>query len=71
MGKDSLPTLRLSLIHISLGLNAQNYSEASEDSSLQLFDNCRFLNDMPLAFCIIELVFDAEGHGVDLSLIHI
>ena len=20
---------------------------------------------MPLAFCIIELVFDAEGHGVD------
>lgn len=52
-------------IRKALGLNAQNYSEASEDSSLQLFDNCRFLNDMPLAFCIIELVFDAEGHGVD------
>ena len=49
-------------IRKALGLNAQNYSEASEDSSLQLFDNCRFLNDMPLAFCIIELVFDAEGH---------
>ena len=52
-------------IRKALGLNAQNYSEASEDSSLQLFDNCRFLNDMPLAFCIIELVFDANGHGVD------
>jgi len=24
-----------------------------------IFDNCSFLNDMPLAFCIIELVFDA------------
>ena len=52
-------------IRKSLGLNVQNYSEVSEKSSLQLFDSCSFLNDMPLAFCIIELVFDAEGHGVD------
>ena len=60
-------------IRKELGLNTQNLSEVSEDSSLQLFDHCSFLNDMPLAFCIIELVFDAEGHGVDfvLSLIHI
>ena len=48
-----------------LGLNTQNLSDVSEDSSIQLFDHCSFLNDMPLAFCIIELVFDAEGHGVD------
>ena len=52
-------------IRKALGLNAQNYSEVSEDSSLQLFNSCSFLNDMPLAFCIIELVFDAQGHGVD------
>ena len=52
-------------IRKALGLNAQNFSEGSEDGSLQLFDNCSFLNDMPLAFCIIELVFDADGHGVD------
>ena len=52
-------------IRKALGLNAQNFSDVSEDSSLQLFDNCSFLNDMPLAFCIIELVFDANGHGVD------
>ena len=52
-------------IRKALGLNAQNYSEVSEYSSLQLFNSCSFLNDMPLAFCIIELVFDAEGHGVD------
>ena len=48
-----------------LGLTTQDLSDVSEDSSLQLFDNCSFLNDMPLAFCIIELVFDADGHGVD------
>lgn len=52
-------------IRKSLGLNVQNYSEVSEDSSLQLFDSCSFLNNMPLAFCIIEFVFDAAGHGVD------
>ena len=52
-------------IRKELGLNTQNLSDVSEDSSLQLFDNCSFLNDMPLAFCIIELVFDANGHGVD------
>lgn len=52
-------------IRRELGLNAQNYSEVSEDSSLKLFNNCSFLNDMPLAFCIIELVFNANGHGVD------
>ena len=52
-------------IRKELGLNKQNLSDVSEDSSLQLFDYCSFLNDMPLAFCIIELVFDANGHGVD------
>ena len=52
-------------IRKELGLNTQNLSDVSEDSSIQLFDHCSFLNDMPLAFCIIELVFDAEGHGVD------
>ena len=52
-------------IRKALGLNAQNYSKVSEDSSLQLFNSCSFLNDMPLAFCIIELVFDANGRGVD------
>ena len=52
-------------IRKELGLNTQDLSDVSEDSSLQLFDHCSFLNDMPLAFCIIELVFDANGHGVD------
>lgn len=32
---------------------------------LTLLEKCSLLNDMPLAFCIIELVFDTGGHGVD------
>lgn len=30
-----------------------------------LLEKCTLLDDMPLAFCVIELVFNAEGHGVD------
>ena len=32
---------------------------------LNLLEKCSLLDKMPLAFCIIELVFDACGHGVD------
>lgn len=28
-------------------------------------EKCTLLNEMPLAYCVIELVFNAEGHGVD------
>ena len=28
-------------------------------------EKCILLDDMPLAYCIIELVFNEEGHGVD------
>jgi len=44
-------------IRKSLGLNVQNYSEVSEDSSLQLFDSCSFLNDMPLALVFCYLAY--------------
>lgn len=30
-----------------------------------LFEKCSVLDDMPLAYCVIELVFDENGHGVD------
>lgn len=36
-----------------------------EISGLELLEKCSILNDMPLAFCVIELVFDANGRGVD------
>ena len=32
---------------------------------LSILEKCSLLDDMPLAYCIIELVFNAEGHGVD------
>ena len=33
--------------------------------SMSLLEKCNLLDDMPLAFCIIELVFNEDGHGVD------
>ena len=32
---------------------------------LSFFEKCSILDDMPVAYCVIELVFDADGHGVD------
>ena len=32
---------------------------------LGLLEKCTLLDKMPLAFCVIELVFDEKGHGVD------
>ena len=33
--------------------------------SMSLLEKCSLLDDMPLAFCVIELVFNEAGHGVD------
>ena len=33
--------------------------------SLSFFEKCSILDDMPVAYCVIELVFDEDGHGVD------
>lgn len=32
---------------------------------LSFFQKCSILDDMPVAYCVIELVFDENGHGVD------
>ena len=32
---------------------------------LSFFEKCSILDDMPVAYCVIELVFDEDGHGVD------
>ena len=32
---------------------------------LSMLEKCSLLDDMPLSYCVIELVFNAEGHGVD------
>ncbi len=32
---------------------------------LSMLEKCSLLDDMPLAFCVIELVFNQDGHGID------
>lgn len=47
-----------------------NLPDTSQDKDrnqvpLSLLEKCGIMNEMPLAFCVIELVFDENGHGVD------
>ena len=37
----------------------------TEPQPLSMLEKCTLLDDMPLAFCVIELVFNADGRGVD------
>lgn len=36
-----------------------------QPAPMTLLGKCSLLDEMPLAYCVIELVFNAEGHGVD------
>ena len=49
----------------ALGLSKKQDEKAEQRIPLELLEKCSILNDMPLAFCVIELVFDANGRGVD------
>ena len=49
----------------ALGLSKEQDEKAEKIIPLELLEKCSILNDMPLAFCVIELVFDANGRGVD------
>ena len=49
----------------ALGLSKEQDEKAEKRIPLELLEKCSILNDMPLAFCVIELVFDANGRGVD------
>ena len=53
------------LLRQALGLSKEQDEKAEKMISLELLEKCSILNDMPLAFCVIELVFDANGRGVD------
>lgn len=37
----------------------------TEPQPLSMLEKCTLLDDMPLAFCVIELVFNKDGRGVD------
>ena len=45
----------------------QNVKNAKVENLLPLsfLDKCAILNNMPVAYCVIELTFDENGHGVD------
>ena len=49
----------------ALGLSKEQDKKTEKMIPLELLEKCSILNDMPLAFCVIELVFDANGRGVD------
>ena len=53
------------LLRQALGMSKEQDEKAEKMISLELLEKCSILNDMPLAFCVIELVFDANGRGVD------
>ena len=42
-----------------------NTSFALPMKPLTLLEKCSILDDMPVAYCVIELVFDESGHGID------
>lgn len=53
----------------TLGLNSSDtYTDPLQKQSpvpLSFLEKCSLLDDMPLAYCVIELVFDENGHGID------
>lgn len=55
-------------LRAELGLNAsapQTSSDRVQPRTLSLLEKCSILDDMPVAYCVIELVFDESGCGVD------
>ena len=47
-----------------LGLDVPSPKEEF-DPPLGFYEKCSIMDEMPLAYCVIELVFDEDGHGVD------
>lgn len=51
-----------------LGLDASAMPDSSDNvpaRPLSFLEKCSILDDMPLAYCVIELAFDECGHGID------
>lgn len=52
-----------------LGLNVSagnaEYLQSIPIKTMTFLEKCSVLDNMPIAYCVIELVFDEAGHGVD------
>lgn len=57
------------MLREQLGLSASkeqtNLWQEQRPVPLTLLEKCSVLDDMPMAYCVIELVFDEHGHGID------
>lgn len=57
------------VIREKLGLNTSkrltDNLQGEPSLPLTLLEKCSILDDMPVAYCVIELVFDENGHGID------
>lgn len=47
-----------------MGFDLSSASD-SPAQKMSFLEKCSVLDDMPLAYCVIELVFDENGHGID------
>lgn len=47
-----------------MALNALTDAQPKTEP-MTFLEKCTLLDEMPLVYCVIELVFNAEGHGVD------
>ena len=56
-------------IRKKLGLASSVLSSDDYIPPLGLLEKCTLLDKMPLAFCVIELVFDEKGHGVNFGAV--
>lgn len=61
----SMPLRRPGLRPRCLRAEIRRVDAQPRPMSMSLLEKCSLLDDMPLAFCIIELVFNEDGHGVD------
>lgn len=52
-------------IRKELNLDLPNNTVNEFVPPLGFFERCSIVDDMPVAYCVIELVFDENGHGVD------
>lgn len=55
----------LNAFYKNLGENGLRKGNGKATAKPALLEKCSLLDDMPLAFCVIELVFNESGHGVD------
>lgn len=64
--KRSLKTHKLLRKELGISDNVTlTQNQPAEAIPLSLLEKCQLVDNMPIAYCIIELKFDEEGHSID------